>query len=390
MNVSASRSNTFSHSSPSFELGAFELRRIAMPLVSPFRTSFGSQDARDILLVRVEMTDDDGNVTEGWGECVALSEPSYSPEYVDGAQHVIEHHLIPRLRSAGRLDAAGVAPALSKLHGHPMAKAALEMAVLDAQLRAADISFASFLGATRTSIPSGVSVGIHDTVDDLLRTVQGYIDDGYVRIKLKIEPGSDIEHVAAVRELIGPDTPLQVDANTAYRRTDGQHLAQLDPFDLLLIEQPLPEEDIVGHALLAAEVDTPICLDESLVSASGTADAIELGACEIANIKPGRVGGYLEAVRIHDLCVAKNIPVWCGGMLETGIGRAANAALAALPGFTLPGDISASTRFYAQDIVTDPITITDGHVTVPTTSGLGFDLDAAFLNRVTTSTHTVS
>jgi len=373
-----------------FEIGAFELRRIAMPLVSPFRTSFGSQNARDILLVRVEITDDDGNVTEGWGECVALSDPSYSPEYVDGAQHVIEHHLIPRLRAAEHMDAAGVSPAMSKLHGHPMAKAALEMAVLDAQLRANNTSFASFLGATRTLIPSGVSVGIHDTVDELLSTVQGYVDDGYVRIKLKIEPGSDIEHVAAVRALLGPDTPLQVDANTAYRRTDGQHLAQLDAFDLLLIEQPLPEEDIIGHALLAAEVETPICLDESLVSASGTADAIELGACEIANIKPGRVGGYLEAVRIHDLCVAKGIPVWCGGMLETGIGRAANAALAALPGFTLPGDISASTRFYAQDIVSDPITIADGHVTVPTTAGLGFEIDTAFLDSVTTSTVTVS
>lgn len=372
-----------------FRLGLVELRRVAMPLVSPFRTSFGSQSARDILLVRVELAAEDGSVTEGWGECVALSEPSYSPEYVEGAQHVIEHHLLPQLRSTGRLDAAGVGAALSKLHGHPMAKAAIEMAVLDAQLRSTETSFASYLGATRTTIPSGVSVGIHDSVDELLSTVQGYVDDGYVRIKLKIEPGSDIEHVAAVRELIGPDTPLQVDANTAYRRTDGQHLRQLDRFNMLLIEQPLPEADIIGHALLAAEVDTPICLDESLVSASGTADAIELGACGIANIKPGRVGGYLEAVRIHDLCVAKNVPVWCGGMLETGIGRAANAVLAALPGFTLPGDISASTRFYAQDIVIDPITITDGHVTVPTSPGLGFELDQTFLDQVTTRTTTL-
>jgi O-succinylbenzoate synthase len=266
-----------------------------------------------------------------------------------------------------------------------MAKAALEMAVLDAQLRATGTSFATFIGAERTRIPSGVSVGIHDTVDDLLGTVQGYVDDGYVRIKLKIEPGSDIEHVAAVRELIGPDAPLQVDANTAYRRTDGTHLRRLDQFDLLLIEQPLPEDDIIGHARLAEEVATPICLDESLVSAAGTADAIELGACEVANIKPGRVGGYLEALRIHDLCLARGVPVWCGGMLETGIGRAANAALAALPGFTLPGDISASTRFYARDIVLDPITIDDGHVTVPTSPGLGFDLDRTFLDSVTTS-----
>lgn len=369
----------------SFTLERVELRRIAMPLVSPFRTSFGSQTERDILLVRVDLADASGATVEGWGECVALSEPSYSPEYVDGAQHVIVHHLLPRLMAAGPIEVADVAPALSKLHGHPMAKAALEMAVLDAQLRATGQSFAVFLGARRTLIPSGVSVGIHDSTDELLAAVQGYVDDGYVRIKLKIEPGSDIEQVAAVRELIGPDTPFQVDANTAYRRTDGSHLARLDEFDLLLIEQPLPEEDIIGHARLAAEIETPICLDESLVSAAGTADAIELGACEIANIKPGRVGGYLEAVRIHDLCVAKGIPVWCGGMLETGIGRAANAALAALPGFTLPGDISASTRFYARDIVTDPITITDGHVTVPTTPGLGFDLDHDFLDSVTTS-----
>jgi o-succinylbenzoate synthase len=364
-----------------------ELRRIAMPLVSPFRTSFGSQTERDILLVRVDLTDASGapsDTIEGWGECVALSEPSYSPEYVDGAQHVIVHHLLPRLMAAGPIEAADVAPALAKLHGHPMAKAALEMAVLDAQLRATGQSFAAFLGAERTTIPSGVSVGIHDTTDELLAAVQGYVDDGYVRIKLKIEPGSDIEQVAAVRELIGPDTPFQVDANTAYRRTDGSHLARLDEFDLLLIEQPLAEDDIIGHARLAAEIETPICLDESLVSAAGTADAIELGACEIANIKPGRVGGYLEAVRIHDLCLATGIPVWCGGMLETGIGRAANAALAALPGFTLPGDISASTRFYARDIVTEPITIADGHVTVPTSPGLGFELDRDFLDSVTT------
>ena len=370
-----------------FTIRHVELRRIAMPLVTPFRTSFGSQTARDILLVRVVLADVDrpADTVEGWGECVALSDPSYSPEYVDGAQHVIVHHLLPRLLAAGPIEAADVAPLLAKLHGHPMAKAALEMAVLDAQLRAEGRSFASFLGAERDRIPSGVSVGIHDSIDELLAAVQGYVDEGYVRIKLKIEPGSDIDQVAAVRELIGPDTPFQVDANTAYRRTDGAHLARLDDFDLLLIEQPLPEDDIVGHARLAAEVDTPICLDESLVSARGTADAIELGACEIANIKPGRVGGYLEAVRIHDLCHAQAVPVWCGGMLETGIGRAANAALAALPGFTLPGDISASTRFYARDIVTDPITVEDGHVAVPTSPGLGFDIDRAYLDEVTTS-----
>lgn len=366
-----------------------ELRRIAMPLVAPFRTSFGSQTERDVLLVRVELRGADDVVVEGWGECTAMSEPAYSSEYVEGAHHVIANHLLPCLFAAGPIEAADVAPAMSHLHGHPMAKAALEMAVLDAQLRASKQSFAAFLGADRAQIPVGVSVGIHDSIDELLATVQSYVDDGYVRIKLKIEPGSDIEQVAAVRDLIGPDKPLQVDANTAYHRTDGAHLKRLDDYNMLLIEQPLAEEDIVGHARLADEVGTPICLDESLLSAAGTADAIELGACEIANIKPGRVGGYMEAVRIHDLCVAKGVPVWCGGMLETGIGRAANAGLAALPGFTLPGDISASTRFFAQDIVTDPITLDNGHVSVPTTSGLGFEIDTTFLQSVTTRTELI-
>lgn len=372
-----------------------ELRRIAMPLVTPFRTSFGVEANRDIMLVNVIGTVD-GVAVSGWGECVALADPTYSAEYVHGAQLVTERHLLPRLAASGPLTAGDVGRILAPVHGHPMAKGAIEAAVLDAQLRAAGRSFADLLGVATSDdgtprwIPSGVSVGIHDSVDDLLATVQGYVDDGYVRIKLKIEPGSDIEHVAAVRDLIGPDMPLQVDANTAYRRTDGAHLARLDEFELLLIEQPLPEEDILGHAQLAAEVETPICLDESLVSAAGTADAIELGACEIANIKPGRVGGYLEAIRIHDLCLQRGIPVWCGGMVETGIGRAANAALAALPGFTLPGDVSASNRFYAQDIVTEPIVIVDGQVEVPTTPGMGFDIDLAILDSVTTSTTTIT
>ncbi len=377
------------------EIERVELRRISMPLVTPFRTSFGVESERDILLVNVHGTAD-GTAVSGWGECVALAAPTYSAEYVDGAQHVTTHHLLPRLATGQAIGVGDVGRILAPVHGHPMAKGAIEAAVLDASLRGSGRSFAELLGVAVGSdgsprtIPSGVSVGIHDDIDDLLSTVQGYLDDGYVRIKLKIEPGADIDHVAAVRELIGPDTPLQVDANTAYHRTDGEHLARLDAFDLLLIEQPLAEEDIIGHARLAAEVDTPICLDESLVSVAGTADAIELGACEIANIKPGRVGGYLEAIHIHDLCVRRGIPVWCGGMLETGIGRAANAALAALDGFTLPGDISASSRFYARDIVTEPITIVDGHVTVPTLPGMGFEIDATTLDAVTTSTTTIT
>ncbi len=367
------------------EVTSVVLRRIDLPLVVPFRTSFGVERERDILLVEVAARSAGGDHITGWGECVALAEPTYSPEYVEGAQHVIERHLLPTVLVDGPIEAADVGARLAHVHGHPMAKGAIEMAVLDAQLRVAGRSFADWIGATADRIPSGVSVGIFDEIDELLSAVQGYVDEGYVRIKLKIEPGRDIEHVAAVRDLIGPDVPLQVDANTAYRRSDGEHLARLDPLDLLLIEQPLPEHDVLGHARLAEEVDTPICLDESLVSLDTTADAIDLGACEVANIKPGRVGGYLEAIRIHDLCRTRGVPVWCGGMIETGIGRAANAAIAALPGFTLPGDISASTRFYAEDIVTDPITVEDGHVAVPRTPGLGFEIDERFLESVTTN-----
>ena len=326
--------------------------------------------------------------TEGWGECVAGDEPTYSSEYVDGAWLVMREQLLPRL--GGDVSAAAVAERLAPVRGHPMAKAALEMAVLDAELRAAGTSFATFLDARRERIPSGVSVGIHPTIDELLAAVAGYVEDGYVRIKLKIEPGWDLEPVAAVRRLVGPGVPLQVDANAAYTRQDIDHLARLDEFDLLLVEQPLPEDDLLGHARLARVAETPVCLDESITSVMVAADAIELGAAEIVNIKAGRVGGYLAARRIHDLCRAHGVPVWCGGMLETGIGRAANAALAAMEGFTLPGDVSASRRFWARDIVTEPIDVVDGHVIVPTGPGFGVEVDWEVLDRVTAAVVPVS
>jgi len=361
-------------------LEGLELRRIGLDLVVPFRTSFGVESSRDVLLVRA-ITDSG----DGWGECVAMSEPVYSPEFTDGAELVIRDHFWPILTGVGDVAAADVDHLLDHLHGHPMAKAALEMAVLDAELRASGSNFHTLLGSERDRVPSGVSVGIFPTIDELLEQVQGYLDDGYARIKLKIEPGFDIEPVRQVRELIGPDMGLQVDANTAYDRTDIDHLCRLDEFDLLLIEQPLAEDDLLGHARLAAASSTPVCLDESIVSMRTAKDAIDLGAAEIINIKPGRVGGYLAARRIHDLCLERGIPVWCGGMVETGIGRAANAALATLPGFVLPGDISASSRFFARDIVTDPITVEDGHVAVPTGPGFGFELDMEFLDSITTA-----
>ncbi len=367
-------------------LGELELRRIALPLVTPFRTSFGIERTRDILLVRIAGTDvASGTPVDGWGENVAGAEPLYSYEFVDASQLATSEHLWPALVAGGPLTAAGVAHRLAPLKGFAMAKAALEAALLDAELRAAGSNLHAHFGAHADSVASGVSVGIFDDLDALLAQVQGYVDDGYARIKLKIEPGWDIEPTRLVRELIGPELGLQVDANTAYTRADTAHLAQLDEFDLLLIEQPLPEDDLLGHAALAAAIETPVCLDESITSLTAAADAIDCGAAEVVNIKAGRVGGYLTARRIHDLCAARGVPVCCGGMLETGIGRAANAALATLPGFTLPGDISASTRFYARDIVRDPITVAAGRIAVPTAAGLGFELDHEFLDSVTTA-----
>ncbi|MGW4637156.1 o-succinylbenzoate synthase [Sphaerisporangium sp. NPDC004334] len=368
------------------KLRGIEMRRISMPLVSPFRTSFGTQTGRDILLLKA-VTDD----AEGWGECVALADPLYSSEYADSQADVLRRFLFPKLASPegreaiARSGATAVAGLLHPFKGHRMAKAAVEMAILDAELRAIGRSFGRELGAVADRVPSGVSVGIHDTVPQLLAVVGEYLDAGYARIKLKIEPGWDLVPVAAVRERFGAEVPLQVDANTAYTLRDARHLAKLDEFDLLLIEQPLEEEDVLGHAALARRLATPICLDESIVSAQTAAAAVALGACQIINIKPGRVGGYLEARRIHDLAAAHGVAVWCGGMLETGIGRAANAALAALPGFTLPGDISASDRFYRTDI-TEPFVIEDGHIAVPTGPGLGVTPIPELLDTVTTST----
>jgi O-succinylbenzoate synthase len=364
------------------KLESVELRRIRMTLVAPFETSFGVQTARDILLVKAITSDG-----EGWGECVAMEEPVYSPEYVEGAQHVLIHHLLPQLLDQAALEAEHVAGLLRPVHGHQMAKAAIETAILDAQLRARGESFAKYFGAVRTAVDCGVSVGIHVTIPELLKTVGGYLDQGYRRIKLKIKPGWDVEPVRAVRERFG-DVPLQVDANTAYKATDGPHLAQLDEFGLLLIEQPLPEEEILAHAELAAVVRTPICLDESIVSAGVAADAIRLGACRIINIKPGRVGGYLEARRIHDVCAANRVPVWMGGMLETGIGRAGNVAMAAMQNFTLPGDTSASDRYYLRDI-TQPFVLRDGRLDVPRGPGLGVDVDLEFLESITKWKQTV-
>lgn len=362
------------------KIDGIELRRVAMPLVSPFRTSFGTQTAKDILLVRAVV---DG--VDGWGECVTLPDPVYSPEYTEGAVDMIRRYIVPALTGAEISGAHMIGERLAPFKGHRMAKAAVETAVLDAELRSEGRSFARELGAVHDTVPCGVSVGIMDEIPRLLDAVDGYLAEGYVRIKLKIEPGWDVDVVRAVRERFGDEVLLQVDANTAYTLRDVQHLARLDDFGLLLIEQPLEEEDIVGHADLARMLKTPICLDESITSAQTAAAAIRLGATSVINIKPGRVGGYLEARRIHDLAVAQGVPVWCGGMVESGIGRAANVALAALPGFVLPGDVSASDRFYRVDL-TEPFVMRDGSLSVPQGPGLGVTPIPEILDELTTWT----
>jgi O-succinylbenzoate synthase len=356
-----------------------ELRTIHLPLVRPFRTSFGTQTSREVLMVKVI----NENGTAGWAECVAMSEPLYSPEYVIGCLDFMKRFLIPALRNKTSITAEDVPVVLKPFLGGQMAKAALETAILDAQLKDQGISLAKYLGATKTKVECGVSVGIANNLVELVEEVKSYVDAGYRRIKLKIEPGWDYEAVKTIRQIY-PDIPLQVDANQAYSRSDGKLLAKLDEFNLLLIEQPLDEHDILGHALLAKEVKTPICLDESIISLQSAQDALALEATTVINIKPGRVGGYIESKKIHDLCLDKKIPVWCGGMLETGIGRAANLALAALPGFTLPGDTSASSRYFKQDITT-PFVMDDGYLTVPTGPGIGVEPDLDFLDEITTA-----
>ena len=362
----------------------YELRRIHLPLVRPFRTSFGTQSEREVLLVKV--TTEDGVI--GWAECVAMSAPLYSPEYVSGCLEMMRTFLIPALNKATEISATEVAEILKPFLGAQMAKAALETAVLDAELKIAGISLATFLGANKAKVPCGVSVGIAPSIEALVDEVTSYVEAGYKRIKLKIEPGWDIAPVRKIRELF-PDKPLQVDANQAYSRDDLQHLKQLDEFDLLLIEQPLEEHDILGHAQLAKVMTTPVCLDESIISLHSAQDALELEATSVINIKPGRVGGYLESVRIHNYCLEKSIPVWCGGMLETGIGRAANLALAALPGFTLPGDTSASSRFFKNDITT-PFEMNDGYIDVPNGIGIGVTPDMEFMNSITKSVEIIT
>lgn len=355
----------------SITIETITLFHVSMPLVAPFETSFGVEADRHALLVRLE-----GGGLTGWGECPAGLEPGYSYETAGTAWHISTDFIVPRVLHQRFATADALLQALSPIKGHNMAKAGFELALSDMLAQAAGISLREFLGGTRHTVAVGVSVGLQRDPETLVAQVARYVDRGYPRVKLKIKPGRDAGDVAAVRGAF-PDLMLQVDANSAYRLADADHLRQLDDFDLLLIEQPLAEDDLLDHAKLAAQLNTPLCLDESITSLAHARWAFEIGAADIINIKPARVGGYSVAIAIHDLAVAQGRPVWCGGMLETGIGRAANLALASLPGFTLPGDISASDRYYTHDIASPTFALNpDGTINVPTAPGLGIEVDA--------------
>jgi O-succinylbenzoate synthase len=347
--------------------------------VRPFETSFGRVTARTIVLVTVHA---DG--VAGWGESVADADPFYSGETADSVWQAIDTWLAPRILAAPLAHPRDVGPRLRGIRGHHMAKAAVEMAIWDLYARQQGVPLQHALGGSRAAVPSGVSIGIEGSVEALLDRIAVEREAGYQRVKIKIKPGWDTGIVARVRER-WPSLPLMVDANAAYRLADAETLAALDRFDLLMIEQPLAEDDLVDHATLQRSLRTPICLDESVDTRADAAAAVALGACRVVNIKPGRLGGYAESIAVHDLCAAAGIPVWHGGMLETGIGRAHNLHLASLPHFTLPGDIAASARYFQPDLIEPPIRVApDGTVAVPLDGpGIGVTIVPDRVDRAT-------
>ena len=350
------------------KINRVEIREIRMPLVHFFETSFGKTTTRRIVLVRVEA---DGFT--GWGEVTCGETPFYSHETPETAWHILRDFLIPWALEREWKTASDIALRFRPIRGHNMAKAALENALWDIEAQQKGVSLAKLVGGRLDEIPCGVSIGIQNSVDELLENIRVEVNAGYQRIKIKIKPGWDIEVLDSVRAEF-PRVPLMADANSAYTLADLPRLKLLDRFYLMMVEQPLGWDDILDHAKLQRELATPICLDESIHNAEDARKAIEAGACKIINIKLGRVGGFGEARRVHDLCRARNVPVWCGGMLESGIGRAHNIALSTLPGFTLPGDVSASRRYWVEDIIDPEVTVTkEGTIRVPQAAGTGFE-----------------
>jgi len=351
---------------------------LRMPLVSPFETSFGRSETRDCILIEIRA---DGLI--GYGECAADYDPGYSSETAGTSWYILQEFLIPLVLGKPFSSPTGFQNAFDQVRGHLMAKAGLEMALWDLLGKAQGRSLRQLLGGVRDRVDVGVSVGIQASPEAMLKVVEGYVSQGYKRIKLKIKPGRDLVETQAVRHLF-PDMRLQVDANSAYTLESAQALLPLDELNLLLIEQPLYEDDLWDHSRLQAQFSTPICLDESITSPRHARQALEMKACKVINIKAGRVGGLSQGLAIHNLCRDRGVPVWCGGMLETGVGRASNLALASLPGFTLPGDISASDRYYLQDITHERFTLNpDSTIDVPSAPGLGVSIDPAALERFT-------
>ncbi len=349
------------------KIDAVVLREIQMPLAHPFVTSFGKTTTRRILLIELQAE----GVT-AWGECVAGEHPYFSDEMIDTAWLITESELVPRLLGKNIAHGADVPALLEQVRGHRMAKAALENAVWDLQAQVENVSLAKLLGGTRKRIACGVSIGMQDSMEAQLAKVETEVAAGYQRIKLKCKPGWDTAMFRAVRER-WPDILLSCDANSAYRLSDADHIAGWDEFRLLMIEQPLWYDDFYFHSELQRRIHTPICLDESIRNRRDAEAALSLGSGRILNIKVGRVGGFSEAIAVHDVAQRHGVPVWCGGMLESGIGRAHNIALSSLPNFTLPGDVSASKRYWAEDIIEPEVTADSaGEITVPTTSGRGF------------------
>lgn len=360
-----------------------ELRHIKMDLVSPFTTSMGTEYDEEHIIVRI-----DAEGVTGWGESVAEGTPFYSYETVQTAWHIMRDFLIPSLLGKNIESAAEAVKGYSIVRGHMMAKAGIEAALWDVLAKSKGISLSEALGGKRKKIEVGVSIGIQDSVSTLVKKVEAYLDEGYKRIKIKIAPGNDIQFTEALRKEF-PSLLLQVDANSAYTLDDIHIFRRMDDLGLLLIEQPLGYDDIYCHSKLQRELRTPVCLDESIHSLDDTMAAIELDSCRIINIKPGRVGGFTESRLIHDYCAEHNIPVWHGGMLESGIGRAGNVALASLANFTLPGDISASKRYYKNDIVIPEFRVnSDGTMDVPQGPGIGVEVDMEMLEKVTVTAST--
>jgi len=355
-----------------------ELRHVKLELVNPFETSMGVEIHEEHIIVRV-----DSEGVSGWGECVVEPLPTYSPETISTAWHILTDAIIPGVVGKRFQTLEDAITSWSWVRGHRMAKAGLEAALFDVQAKQKHVSLSNLLGGTRDAVDVGVSIGIQPNTQKMLSEVSAYLEQGYARIKIKITPGKDLKFIESIRNVY-PKIPLQVDANSAYTLQDLDIFKEMEKYKLLLIEQPLGYEDIYEHSLLQRKLDTPICLDESIHSLGDAQAALAMKSCRIINIKPGRVGGYSESIKIHDLCAAHNIPVWHGGMLESGIGRAGNLALASLPNFKLPGDISASKRYFKQDIVAPEFVVTpDGKMKVPNQPGIGVDVLEDRLNAVT-------